>query len=109
MMFDFESNPLAHTFWRRKLSNEAAFSTFTNVTSIILHSSMQFYRIRSQIDIKSAHKSQSGVYTCGANNTLGSVERNITLVVNCEYAFKTSFQGPGVGGGGAIPSNQLFL
>ena len=69
---------------------------------------MQFYRIRSQIDIKSAHKSQSGVYTCGANNTLGSVERNITLVVNCEYAFKTSFQGPGVGGG-AIPSNQLFL
>ncbi|XP_065056158.1 hemicentin-1-like isoform X2 [Rhopilema esculentum] len=82
MTCDFESNPRGSLYWRRNSANQPSFSSLTSFNTSMLQSPLQFYRYRSTFDIQSSNRSHSGVYTCGSQNSLGAIEKNMTLVVN---------------------------
>ncbi len=80
---EFQSNPKAAAYWKghsasldMKIQNSSYLHT--------LHSSVQYFITRAKLYMARATPSDSGFYTCGANNSLGASERNITVIVKCE-------------------------
>ena len=43
-------------------------------------------RVSVNLTITNASREDTGVYTCSANNSIGSDTRNINIIVQCKYA-----------------------
>ena len=50
-----------------------------------------FGRRSTDLIVKNICKEDAGFYTCRANNSAGSIERTLSLVVNCEYGKTFAF------------------
>ena len=50
-----------------------------------------FGRRSTDLIVKNIRKEDAGFHTCRANNSAGSIERTLSLVVNCEYGKTFAF------------------
>eukprot|EP00794_Sanderia_malayensis_P010647 gene10647-11775_t len=88
---DFQSNPGADAYWKGLGAFYDA-RIRNSTSSLTLHSSLQYSTTRVILNILKAIPSDSGVYTCGANNSLGTSEENITVVVKYKPIFISTSQ-----------------
>ena len=42
-------------------------------------------RVSVNLTITNASREDTGVYTCSANNSIGSDERNVTIIIQCKF------------------------
>lgn len=80
---DFQSSPLARSLaWR--WNNKPITNLRHAASNTTILTSSQHTKQRLQLTITNATRFDYGVFECEASNDVGSVKRNITLVVNCE-------------------------
>ena len=53
---------------------------------IILTGNGNVTRVSINLTMKNASREDTGVYTCSANNSIGSDNRNVNITVQCKFA-----------------------
>ena len=75
-------NPLPTITWSR--TNEPrVFLVGDNVTEFIRNQNQS--KVTRNLTITNASRNDTGVYTCSANNSVGSVSSNISITVQCKF------------------------
>ena len=44
-------------------------------------------RVSVNLTITNAYREDTGVYTCSANNSIGSDKRNVSITIQCKYMY----------------------
>ena len=79
-------NPLPTIIWSRANGARVLVGDSVNYTG-----NENVSRVSRNLTLTNASREDTGVYTCSANNSIGSVSSNVSITVQCKFVLSCSY------------------